>query len=212
MMPDYVNLFEFVLADVTGDGAREIIAINKADRLYVVKPNGYVLWVSDEYYGGTSRYIGEDYEQVGRVGIDTDSTPSSEVIGKEGSGKRKYIPSRMITMDVNNDGITDVVVNKNLSTASRHFENYKRFTSSELHAMTWNGIGLSGIWQTQKIDGYIPDFQFLPLPNTENRAKLFVGLVLSRGWNDVFTEGESTILNYDIELVGEKEAAEEVKD
>jgi len=215
VMPDYINLFEFVMGDITGDGAREIIAISRADRLYIIRPNGYVLWVSDDYYGGTSRYIGEDYDQVGgregRVGLDIDSMPSSDVIGMEGSGKRIFIPSRMVIMDVNNDGINDVVVNKNLSTASRHVEGYKRYKSGELHAMTWNGIGLGGIWQTKKIDGYIPDFQFLPLPGEKNRAKLFVGLVLSRGWTSSFTKGESTILTYDIELAEEKPAAEEAK-
>jgi TolB-like protein len=211
IMPDYINLFEFVLADVTGDGAREIIAISRADRLYVVRSNGSVLWISEEFYGGTSRYIGEDYDQVGRVGIDIDSTHSSNVIGKEDSGKRIYIPSRIIAMDVNNDGITDVVVNKNLSTASRHVEGYKNFKSGEIHAMSWNGIALSGIWQTKRIDGYIPDFQFLPLQEEENRAKLFVGLVLSTGWTSTFTKKESTVLTYDIELAGEKAAAEEAK-
>ena len=110
VMPDYVNLFEFVLADVTGNGKHEIVAISRADRLYVIRPNGSVLWVSDENYSGTSRYIGEDYDSVGRVGLDINSTPTNEIIGSEGSGKRKYIPTRMITMDVNNDGITDVVV------------------------------------------------------------------------------------------------------
>jgi hypothetical protein len=148
---------------------------------------------------------------VGRVGIDIDSTHSSNVIGKEDSGKRIYIPSRIIAMDVNNDGITDVVVNKNLSTASRHVEGYKNFKSGEIHAMSWNGIALSGIWQTKRIDGYIPDFQFLPLQEEENRAKLFVGLVLSTGWTSTFTKKESTVLTYDIELAGEKAAAEETK-
>ncbi|MEN8232684.1 MAG: FG-GAP-like repeat-containing protein [Thermodesulfobacteriota bacterium] len=211
IMPDYSNLFEFALADVTGDGAREIVAISRANRLYVVRPNGSVLWISDDFYGGTSRYIGEDYELTGRAGLDLDSTPSSDVIGKEGSGKRKYIPSRMIAMDVNNDGITDVVVNKNLHFA-RWMENTKKVKSSEIHAMAWNGIALSPIWQTKKIDGYVPDFQLLPMPDRENRAKLLVGLALSTGWTDTFTEGESTILTYDIELAGEKTAAEETKD
>jgi hypothetical protein len=212
---NYINLFEFVLADVTGDGAREIIAISSADRLYVVRPNGSVLWISADFYGATNRYIGEDYDQVGgregRVGLDLDSGPSSDAIGNEGSGKRIYIPSRIIAMDVNNDGITDVVVNKNIQ-YTRWLENTKQVKSSEIQAMVWNGIALSPIWQTKKIDGYVPDIQFLPLPDRENRAKLFVGLALATGWKGAFTEGESTILTYDIELVGEKEAAEEVKD
>ena len=211
VMPDYVNLFEFALADINGDGAQEIVAINSADRLYVIRPDGSVLWVSEDYYGGTSRYIGENYDQVGRVGLDINSTPSSDVIGREGSGKRIYIPSRIIIMDVNGDGKDDVIVNKNFSYASRHVENYKRFKTGEIYAMTWNGIALSDIWQTKKIDGYIPDFQFLPLADKENRAKLFVGLVLSTGWTSTFSEGESTILMYDVELAGEKESAKDAK-
>jgi len=204
VMPDYINLFEFTLADIDGDGRREIVAISRADRLYVVRPDGSVLWVSEEFYGGTSRYIGEDYDLVGRKGLDIDSTPSYDVIGKENTGKRIYIPSRIISMDVNGDGKDDVVVNKNLSYASRHIENYKSFKTSEIYALGWNGIALAEVWQTRKIDGYIPDFQFLPAPGTENRAKLLVGLVLSTGWTSSFTGGESTMLMYDIELAGEK--------
>ena len=211
VMPDYINLFEFALADVNNDGGQEIVAISRADRLYVVRPDGSVLWVSEEYYGGTSRYIGEDYDLVGRVGVDVNSTPSSEIIGREGSGKRIYIPSRIIIMDVNGDGIDDVVVNKNLSTASRHVEGYKRYKSSEIYAMTWNGIALNEIWQTKKIAGYIPDFQFLTMQDTDNRAELYVGLVLSTGWTSSFRGGESTILLYDIELAGEKEPAQQTE-
>jgi hypothetical protein len=117
----------------------------------------------------------------------------------------------MIVMDVNGDGRDDVIVNKNLSYASRHVEGYKRFKSSEIYAMTWNGIALSEIWQTKKIDGYIPDFRFLPMPEKANRAKLFVGLVLSTGWTSSFTGGESTILMYDVELAENKASGEEAE-
>ena len=103
-----------------------------------------------------------------------------------------------------------MVVNKN-SNYSRSVENFKQVKSGEIQAMAWNGIALSDIWQTKKIDGYIPDFQFLPLPDKENRATLFVGLALSTGWTNSFAKGESTILTYDIELAGEKEAADETK-
>ncbi|MBE9521461.1 MAG: VCBS repeat-containing protein [Proteobacteria bacterium] len=211
VMPDYVNLFEFSLADVTGNGTLEIVAVSRADRLYVVRPNGTVLWVSEDFYGGTSRYIGEDFDLVGRVGIDIDSQPSEDIIGREGSGRRIFIPSRIIVMDVNQDGLDDVLVNKNFSAASRHIDGFRRSKTGQIHAMTWNGIALSGIWQTKKIDGYIPDFQFIPLADKENRAKLFVGLVLDTGWTSSFSKGESTMLSYDIELAGEKAAAEETK-
>jgi TolB-like protein len=206
VMPDYVNLFEFSMADVTGDGTLEIVATSRADRLYVVSPNGSVLWVSEDFYGGTSRYVGEDFDLVGRTGIDIDSQRSDDDPNKEGSGRRFFIPSRIVVMDVNQDGRDDILVNMNFSAASRHVDGYKRFKTGQLHAMTWNGIAMSGLWKTKKIDGYIPDFQFIPLPDQENRAKLFVGLVLSTGWTSSFSKGQSTMLSYNIELAEKKGA------
>jgi hypothetical protein len=212
VMPNYVNLFDFSMADITGDGNIEIVGISRADRIYVVRRDGSVLWVSDNYYSGTRRYIGEAYEQFKRIGLDVDSTPSYDVIGKEGSGKRIYIPSRMIVMDVNHDGRDDIIINRNVSTASRVMENFKRYKTGEIRGMTWNGIGMTDIWQTKKIDGYIPDFQFLSMPGNDNTARLYVGLVLrSSGWSSAFIDGNSTILMYDIELAGEKDSDETTK-
>ena len=212
IMPNYVNLFDFSLADITGDGNIEIVGISKADRLYAVRPDGSVLWVSDSYYSGTRRYIGEEYEQYKMVGLDIDSTPDRDTIGREGASQRIYIPSRMIVMDINQDGKDDIIVNRNLSTASRVMENFKRYKTGEIHALTWNGIGLTDIWQTKKIDGYIPDFQFLSMPGNDNTARLYVGLVLrSSGWSSAFIDGDSTVLMYDLELAGEKDSDETAK-
>ncbi len=212
VMPNYVNLFDFAMADVTGDGNIEIVGVSRADHLYVVRRDGSVLWVSDNYYSGTRRYIGEAYEQYGRTGLDINSTPDYEVIGREGGGKRIYIPSRMIVMDVNHDGKDDIIVNRNVSTASRVIENFRRYKSGEIHGLTWNGIGMTEIWQTKKIDGYIPDFQFLSMPGNDNKARLYVGLVLrSSGWSSAFIDGNSTILMYDVELAGEKDSEETTK-
>jgi len=212
IMPNYVNLFDFSLADVTGDGNIEIVGVSKADRLYVVRSDGSVLWVSDNYYSGTRRYIGEDYELYRMQGLDTNSTPDYNVIGKEGSGKRIYIPSRMIVMDVNHDGRDDIIVNRNVSTAFRVAENFKRYKTGEIGGLTWNGIGLTEIWQTKKIDGYIPDFQFLRMPGNDNTAQLYVGLVLrTSGWSGSLIEGDSTILMYNVELSGEKDTDDQKK-
>jgi hypothetical protein len=206
VMPNYVNLFDFAMADVTGDGNIEIVGISSADRMYVVRSDGSVLWVSDNYYSGTRRYIGEDYELYKMKGLDINSTPDYDVIGKEGGGKRIYIPSRMIVMDVNHDGRDDIIVNRNVSTNFRVAENFKRYKTGEIHGLTWNGIGLTEIWQTKKIDGYIPDFQFLRMVGDDNTAQLYVGLVLrTSGWSSAFIDGDSTILMYNVELAEEED-------
>jgi hypothetical protein len=69
---------------------------------------------------------------------------------------------------------------------------------------------MTQMWQTKKIDGYVPEFQML-LQEEKKTAKLYVGLVLAQGWTDAFSGGESTILSYDIDLSGKKEDSEEPK-
>ncbi|MDP2852230.1 MAG: VCBS repeat-containing protein, partial [Gallionella sp.] len=174
-IPASVNLFEFTIADLDNDGSREIIAIDQYDRLQVLRAGGTVLWKSDEFYGGTTRFIGG-----------TEGFGAGKGSAQEGS-TRIYIPSRIIVYDVNGDGQQDIIINKNLSTSSRLFENMKNYPSGEIHALSWNGIALSELWRTRKIDGYIVDY--LLRPNADKKgAELLVGLILGSSPLDLFSE------------------------
>ncbi|HIJ89426.1 MAG: FG-GAP-like repeat-containing protein [Desulfobulbaceae bacterium] len=191
-VPDSVNLFEFTIADLDNDGTREIIAIDQYDRLKVMRPSGTVLWKSDDFYGGTTRFIG-GIEALG----------ASKTSGQEGSA-RFYIPSRIIAYDVNGDGQLDIIINKNLSTSSRLFENMKNYPSGEIHALTWNGLALTELWRTRKIDGYIVDY--LLRPNADKKgAELLVGIILNTGALDMFTEQTSTMLIYQLDFTKKQE-------
>lgn len=196
-LPATVNLFDFSYGDIDGDSVAEVITINKHDRISVMRGNGTVVWESDEYYGGTTRFIGEYFYA-------TRSHENNMATGMEGNKDRIYIPSRIIIADVNNDGIVDVVINKNLSSSSRVFENMKSYPSGEIHALVWNGIGLTELWRTRKIDGYIADYQ-LNLNKDKTGAELIVGLVISgRGLNAI-TSKTSTVLTYQLDFAAEKE-------
>lgn len=186
-VPDSVNLFDFTIADLDNDGSREIIAIDQYDRLKVMRTSGTVLWKSDEFYGGTTRFIGG-----------TEALGASRTSGQESSA-RIYIPSRIIAYDVNGDGQLDIIINKNLSTSSRLFTNMKNYPSGEIHALSWNGIALSELWRTRKIDGYIVDY--LLRPNADKKgAELLVGLALNTGSLDMFSEQTSTMLIYQLDF------------
>ncbi|OGR02280.1 MAG: hypothetical protein A2520_08850 [Deltaproteobacteria bacterium RIFOXYD12_FULL_53_23] len=191
-VPPQVNLFEFTLADLDNDGSREIIAIDQDDRLRVMRSAGSLLWKSDEYYGGTTRFVG------GPPVMDT-----HELTGDD-KYTRIYVPSRIIVQDVNNDGIPDVIINKNLSSSSRLFKNIKSYPSGEIHALTWNGVGLTELWRTRKIDGYIADY--LLRPNAEKTgAELLVGLILSSSALEVFSDQTATVLMYQLDLTKKTE-------
>lgn len=196
-----VNLFDFTLVDLDGNGSNEVVAISQGDKLVVLRPSGSVLWVSDEYYGGTTRYLGgKGFDDINK-----------DLEGDSYQPPRIYVPARIIIRDVNNDGQPDVIVSKNLSTASRILSKFRSYPSGEIHALTWNGIALTELWRTRKIDGYIADYQMGPLhklPVKEKNDKktsistadLYVGLVLRSGGINILKNSESTVLTFPLRL------------
>ena len=197
LLPESINLFDFSMADLNGDGVYEIIALTQQDELVVLSTGGSLLWKSSEYYGGSTRYLGELDSSKGRL------FQTNEIVGK-----RIFVPGRIIVSDTNNDNLPDVIVSRNISTASRILANYKNYSSSEIHALTWNGIGLTELWRTKKIDGYVPDYQLRKAKNGDgDQALLYVGVALQGGTMDFLASRESTVLMYN--LAQAAEAAEQ---
>ena len=197
-VPDKINLYDFSMADLDGDGKVELITIDQADRLKVLQTSGRQRWKGDDRFGGSLRYVG------GRSRYARGSGPSSakeDIDGlEEVSEDRSYIPSRIVVEDINNDNLPDIIVNKNLSTASRVLKNLKNYPSGEIHGLFWNGIGLSELWHTKKLDGYVASYQLVKDKQDNNKAVLYVGLVLQTGWMDVFSAKESTVLIYQLDF------------
>ena len=74
----------------------------------------------------------------------------------------------------------------------------KSYPSGEIHVLTWNGIALTELWRTRKIDGYISDYQLIPNPE-KTGAELVVGIVLRRGALNLLSAKTSTILMYQLD-------------
>lgn len=194
-VPAGINVFSFALADLDGDGASEVITLDDNDRLRVLQAGGKQLWQSDDFFGGSLRYLGGNVMGAQRRG--GDKNPVIEQV--DHSQDKTYIPTRIIIADINNDNLPDVVVNKNLSTASRVLKNMKSYPSGEIHGLVWSGIGLSELWRTKKIDGYVASYDFRR-PAGGNQALLYVGLIMNSGWLDMLSAKESTVLIYPLDL------------
>lgn len=197
-----MNLFDFSLADLDGNGSLEVVAISQGDRLMVLTQSGKELWMSDDFYGGTTRFVGgESFDEINK-----------DLEHGRGDAARLYIPARIVIRDMNNDGIPDVVVNKNLSSSSRILSRVRSYPSGEIHALTWNGISLTELWRTRKIDGYISDYQMGKVetvaaqdgkPQAIN-AELNVGVVLNSSGFDVLRNASSAVLTFPLRLTGEE--------
>ena len=193
-IPAMANVYNFAMADLDGDGMTEVIMLDDNDKLHVTNAGGKQLWVSDDYYGGSLRFIGGGSATRRKGGA------LKQPVDEENDNQRNktYLHSRIIVTDVNNDNQPDIIINKNLSSASRLFKNFKAYPSGEIHALSWSGIGLTELWRTKKIDGYIASYDFIKKPNA-TEAKLYVGLIINSGWMDVMSAKNSTILIYPLE-------------
>jgi TolB-like protein len=189
-VPDSLNLYDFSLADLDGDGKTEVIALDEYDKLKVLLTSGKQLWESDESFGGSLVYVGGE----------NPTAQSDKDMLETRVKERIYIHSRILVQDVNNDNQPDIVLNKNLSTASRILKNLKNYPSGEIHALAWNGIGLTDLWRTRKIDGYVASYQLDLDQENKDLATLFVGIITNTGWLDIFSASDSTVLMYPLDL------------
>ena len=186
-VPDEINLFNFVYADIDGDGRHELVAIDSLDYLRVFDMEGRALWASGDHYGGVTRYVG------GSGDFDWTSNDKNKP-------EEFFIPSRMMAVDVNADGRTDVVVKKDIGESTGLFKSSRKFPSGAVDALAWNGIALTSIWTSGKIDGYIADYQVRPgsvaSADAQKKGVLYFGLVLSE--KGLFESATSTILFYPV--------------
>lgn len=187
-VPEQVSLFDFAIADLDNDGRVEIIAIDQSDLLNIYGTDGRLLWKSSEYYGGSLRYVGE-LNNIDNPGYG-DVQPDHE------QPERIYIPSRILVMDINNDGLQELMLNRNISKSSRILKYWKSYTNAEIVALAWNGISLSEVWKTKKIDGYIADYQLRPKAEMK-AADLYISLVLNLNWLGSFA-ADSAVLQYEM--------------
>jgi TolB-like protein len=168
-IPGGINIFDFVYADIDGDQQLEIAHINQADRLNVLRAEGKMVWQSSSLYGGTTRHIGKS-ENVEDEHTRNALTPNVM--------EKIFIPCRLIAADLNQDGLMDVVVNRNGLKWSPVFKNLKSYNSGQMVGLTWNGVNLTELWQTRQVDGYITGYQLRVSPDKNGEAVLYVGLNL----------------------------------
>jgi len=154
-IPASINLFDFTFAELDGKKGDEVVVLDRNEKLQVISSDNELLWVSDSTYGGSKIYIGpsqgDAVDEQSRTGLSVDEDANRELI---------FVPARILVSDVDGDGLSEVVVNKNKSGIMGFFKRLRSYNGGSVVGLIWNGEALTEAWQTGKYKGYIVDYFF----------------------------------------------------
>jgi TolB-like protein len=175
-IPEGLSVYGLTMDKLGSSGADRIIALTENDYLYVYeqtdKPLSRVaifggsdelIWKSEDVFGGSNTVI----EPMRAADVNPEAP-------------YRYINLRILTYDTNKDGKREIIIVKNLSSASRLFQRVKLFSSAEVYDLEWDGSGMVENWRTKKINGYVADYQFKDIDN-DGENEVVLALVLSVG-------------------------------
>ena len=155
LLPDGTNLFDFLQADLNGDGATETVVIDAKMRMLVYDAALNLIWVSSANYGGSKRYFGPVWQKTNKdeiTGLSQERQDSRTLV---------FIPGRLDAKDITGDGLPEVVISTNeINLATRYLDNVRSFDGGSVACLSWYGQGLVELWQTSRIDGYVADYFF----------------------------------------------------
>lgn len=193
-LPPDVGVFDFAWLDVDGDGKLEVAAIDSHCKLKIFDPQGALLWVSKDEYGGSKNFIGPSLAE-----------------DKNGDGATRllrYIPGRILVID-GDDGKNEIIVSANKSEVTNTWlRNNREYNGGSLNHLVWDGSGMRESWKTKRLSGSISDYG-IPQPqgNKANDLQLVAAQRPGRAFLG-FTLDDSTVLvGYRIALRQEDKTA-----
>jgi TolB-like protein len=174
--PKKANVIGFALGHAMNDGSEAAVVFDAFDHLRVYASSGSQIWKDGEKSGGTPHYF---------------ELPDD---GSKDMKNYAYYPMRILIQDINKDGKNDVITVRNQRLSE--LISYRTFTGGEIEVRDWDGIGLSVLWTTRKLSGYISDFGVGDFDN-DGKDELVASLVINTG-SVITTTPKSVLIAYDL--------------
>ncbi|MBI9077503.1 MAG: VCBS repeat-containing protein [Desulfatibacillum sp.] len=177
-VPDYVQVFGFNFVKMGDVEVVRPVGYNNDDHLRLFSLKGKKEWTDDESYGGSHKFL--------------------KLPGDSDSKSRVYMRQRVQVADLNGDGVSEIIINQNSGSTGKLFERYRKYTSSTFACLGWDGLGLSPLWHTRKISGYLSDY-FVGDFDNDGQPEL-VGAVV-QGNAILGGMEKSSIIAYELQLL-----------
>jgi TolB-like protein len=201
-VPDRFNLFDFVWADLEGDKALEMVAVDRNEKLLVYDSGKNLVFVSDAAYGGSTNYLGPDRLDRQK------NNPGASASGEDSDRELAYVPTRLLARDVDGDGKQEIIIGRNKRVTPLFMRNFREYEGGTIACLGWNNATLAEMWRTNTIPGYIADYSFFPagkpMKSEEaiGRAQLYVGQIPADTFLGLLAAKESKMLVYELKLPG----------
>lgn len=171
-LPPLVNLYGFV--PFVADGGRTLYAsLNLNSELQVHDLSGERLWKSGDQFGGREAFI---------------ERPDTDVVLDQ------VTRSLFLKANLKLGPKGEILVPRN--EGSRLFGNYRKFESSALKALAWDGRGLKELWHTRSQSGYLSDFTVADVDN-DGTPELAMSVLFSH--EGIKSKARSGLVVYDLQ-------------
>jgi TolB-like protein len=159
------TVFSFSQAHLTDSDGTMTVSYNSSFNLRLSSTQDDDLWRNTSSSGSTNIYL----ELV---------NDASDAVKK-----RLYLPTRIRARDLTNDGKQEILVIDNQE-SMKALSNLKSFKGGRVACLSWNGLNLNTLWETEATPKFIADFDVADLDN-DGKPELAYALVtkIGSGWS-----------------------------
>lgn len=144
LVPDRTTIFNCTFYPTKNDF---LIILSKSNEpLKTYSSTAGLLYKSKTVYSGSSN----------RVQVPNSLPGLGE--NKEDPTQFYYLPIRRLVCNLDQDDQFELLISHNISLSSKIFSRFRSFPQGEIHALGWDGAGMSTIWKTKTLQGSITDF------------------------------------------------------
>ncbi|QCQ21295.1 FG-GAP-like repeat-containing protein [Desulfoglaeba alkanexedens] len=180
-LPQHCNVFNFVVADINGDGSDETAFISSDNRLVLLDSAGSPIWRSRQRFGATTNVLAGKVTDLRYNQIDY-----------------FYVPTRILVTDLNRDAIPELVVNRSPDYSAFLPQGFKYFEAGEIVSYSWDQLGMVENWKTREMQGMLTSLALGDL-NDDGTPELIASLVTGQDLTKLW-ESKSTIFSYDLNV------------
>jgi len=185
-----ISLYGTAFGTVFGEKIEQVITYSTSNHLQIYNLGGDKVWESPERYGGTALRI--DAEARNKSLIDD----RYGLLTESGGKGKTWIRPRLLVADTDGNGISEVILYKNVSMTGDIVPNTPIFDKSAVMGLEYNGIGLSRKWFTREIDAVTADIDLQNMG--DGSYTLAVALVLRKPNMLSFSSRQSMVVFYDV--------------